>query len=78
MEKTEKSQRFNTELPGLCASLHWKSQYVWAEADPTVPRSNDGLFWCARTQTCIGPDGKVAEPGNCCSTGRNCHCDHSE
>jgi hypothetical protein len=25
------------------------------------------------TQTCIGPDGVLAEPGNCCSGERGCH-----
>jgi hypothetical protein len=25
------------------------------------------------TQTCIGPDGELAEPGNCTSHDRQCH-----
>jgi hypothetical protein len=25
------------------------------------------------TQTCIGPDGELAEPGNCNNRGRKCH-----
>ena len=70
-----KSENLNTDRPGLCSNLHWKSQYVWAEPDPSVAPSNMGLFWCVLTQTCIGPDGKVAEPENCCSAGRQCHCD---
>jgi hypothetical protein len=68
------SDRFNTERPGLCPSLHWKSQFIWSEPDPTVPDTNSGLFWCGITQTCLGPDGKLAEPENCCSTLRDCHC----
>jgi hypothetical protein len=71
-------ERFNTERAGLCSALHWKSQYIWSAPDPTVPRSGDGLFWCAMTQTCIGPDGKLAEPGNCCSGERGCHCGASK
>ena len=70
--------RFDTNRPGVCSNLHSKSLYVWAEPDETVPRSNEGLFWCALTQTCIGPDGKLAEPGNCCSSDRNCHCGGSK
>ena len=70
--------RFDTNRPGVCSNLHSKSLYVWAEPDETVPRSNEGLFWCALTQTCIGPDGKLAEPGNCCSSERNCHCGGSK
>jgi len=56
-----KSERFNTDRPGLCTSLRWKSQYIWSDPDPDVPACNDGLFWCGNTQTCIGPDGKLAE-----------------
>jgi len=68
--------RFDSNRPGVCSNLHSKSLYVWAEPDETVPRSNEGLFWCALTQTCIGPDGKLAEPGNCCSQERDCHCEN--
>lgn len=75
---SELSERFNTERPGLCSALHWKRQYIWSEPDPTVPPSNDGLFWCGRTQAAVGPDGKVAEPGNCCSSDRGCHCEHGK
>ncbi len=66
-------ERFNTDDPDLCPSLRWKSQFILAEHDPTVPPSNEGLFWCMHTQTCIGPDGKLAEPRSCARTGRRCH-----
>jgi hypothetical protein len=65
--------RFNTSNPNLCPALRWKGQFILAETDPTVQPSNDGLFWCLHTQTCIGPDGALAEPGNCCSANRMCH-----
>ncbi len=55
-------KRFDTKHPDLCASLRWKGQFIPAEPDPTVPRSNDGNFWCLHTQTCIGPDGKLESP----------------
>lgn len=67
------TERFNIHHPNLCPALRWKGQFIQAEPDPTVPACNEGLFWCLRTQTCIGPDGKLAEPGNCCSSGRGCH-----
>jgi hypothetical protein len=35
------------------------------ERDPSVRQCNDGLFWCVHTQTCIEPDGNLAEPGHC-------------
>ena len=68
-----KLDRFNTNDPNLCSSLRWKGQFILSEPDPNVQGSNDGLFWCMHTQTCIGPDGEVAEPGNCSSKGRGCH-----
>ena len=66
-------ERFDTSCETLCTSLRWKQQFISAEHDPTVPPSNDGLFWCMHTQTCIGPDGQLAEPGNCSSAERKCH-----
>ncbi len=67
------SDRFNTSHPELCSSLRWKGMFVLAERDSSVPPTNDGLYWCLHTQTCIGPDGKVAEPGQCSSAQRKCH-----
>jgi hypothetical protein len=66
-------ERFDTTKETLCTSLRWKHQFVGVEHDASVPPSNDGLFWCIHTQTCIGPDGELAEPGNCSSPGRKCH-----
>ncbi|HYK51419.1 MAG TPA: hypothetical protein VEU94_16975 [Terriglobales bacterium] len=66
-------ERFDISHPNLCSALRWKGQFILAESDPNVQTSNDGLFWCMHTQTCIGPDGKVAEPGNCAAKNRACH-----
>lgn len=65
--------RFNTNNPNLCSALRWKKQFILSEHDPNVQSSNDGLFWCMHTQTCIGPDGNIAEPGNCAAKNRACH-----
>lgn len=67
------AERFSTERDNLCPALRWKRQFIATERDGSVPRSNDGLFWCLHTQTCIGPDGQLAEPGNCSSKLRACH-----
>ena len=67
------AERFSTERADLCPALRRKGQFIEAEPDATVPASNDGLFWCMHTQTCIGPDGELAEPGNCASRARACH-----
>ena len=55
------SDRFNINHPTLCPALRWKGQFILAQRDPTVPAGNDGLFWCLHSQTCIGPDGELAE-----------------
>ena len=47
--------------------------FVGGHDDPTVPRGGAGLFGCLFTQTCVGPDGAVAEPGNCDQAGRACY-----
>jgi hypothetical protein len=67
------ADRFDTARSDLCPGLRWKGQFYQAEHDPNVPASNDGLFWCVYTQKCIGPDGELAEPGNCSSPSRSCH-----
>lgn len=65
--------RFNTERNGLCHCLRWKGQFIEAERDASVPASNEGLFWCMHTQTCVGPDGGLAEPRRCSSALRGCY-----
>ena len=67
------SERFDINHPNLCSALRWKGQFILAESDPSVQSSNDGLFWCMHTQNCIGPDGELAEPGNCAAKNRACH-----
>lgn len=39
--------------------------YIEAEWDPTVPHSGDRLFWCHKTQQCLGPDGKAVDDYEC-------------
>ena len=67
------ADRFNIDHPDLCECLRWKGMFIGVPHDPSVPPSRDGNFWCVYTQTCIGPDGQLAEPGNCSSPGRACH-----
>jgi len=70
------ADRFDTNRPDLCPSLRWKGQFIGVEHDPSVPDANSGLFWCVYTQNCLGPDGELAEPGNCCKASRSCHGSH--
>jgi hypothetical protein len=46
--------------------------YVDAIWDPTVPHAEDRLFWCHRTQQCVGPDGKIADDRECTAV-RDCY-----
>lgn len=55
-----------------CDFLRWKGLYIDAEWDPSVPHSGDRLFWCHKTQNCVGPDGKVADDYECNET-RSCY-----
>lgn len=48
-----------------CEFLRWKGMFVDAEWHPSVPHSGDRLFWCQKTQTCLGPDGKIADDYEC-------------
>lgn len=52
-----------------CSNLHWKGMYVLSESD--FPHSNDRLFWCHKTQQCVGPDGKLVDDYECNET-RSC------
>jgi len=67
------SERFNTDHPDLCPALKWKSQFTATGDDPTVPSTRDYQYWCVYTQTCLGPDGALAEPHPCSVRGRACH-----
>ena len=67
------AERFDVNHPSLCPHLRWKSFFIKADTDPTVPPSNSGHFWCVYTHNCLGPDREVAEPGNCKSADRACY-----
>jgi hypothetical protein len=66
----------NPHRPNLCSSLRWKGLFYPTQAsdkDESVTPSGSGYFWCLHTQTCLGMDGKVAEPGECDKSERQCH-----
>lgn len=55
-----------------CESLRWKGMYIQAEWDPTVPHAGDRLFWCHKTQKCLGPDDRIVDDYECNPT-RRCY-----
>ena len=66
------AERFNTDHPNLCPLLRWKGMFINVAHDPSIPSMSSGSYWCLYTQTCLGPDGSLAEPGECSSSDRGC------
>ncbi|MCC7498833.1 MAG: hypothetical protein IT160_14725 [Bryobacterales bacterium] len=54
-----------------CSNLRWKGMFVSAQWDEAIPHGGDNLFWCLKTQTCLGPDGQLAESEQC-NASRSC------
>ena len=49
-----------------CEFMRWKGLFIETEWDPNiVPHPSDRLFWCQKTQTCLGPDGSVVDEYEC-------------
>jgi hypothetical protein len=55
-----------------CDNLRWKGLYIDAEWDESIPHSGDRLFWCHKTQQCLGPDGKLVDDYEC-NPARKCY-----
>lgn len=55
-----------------CDALRWKGMFIEAEWCDTIPHSGDRLFWCHKTQKCLGPDGKLVDDYEC-NPARNCY-----
>ncbi len=55
-----------------CRFLTSKEMLLDVERDPSELASDSGPFWCALTQTCLGPDGQLADDRGC-SHGRSCY-----
>jgi hypothetical protein len=55
-----------------CEHLRWKGMFIDAVWTPGVPHGNDRLFWCQKTQICLGPDQKAVDEYEC-SEARNCY-----
>jgi hypothetical protein len=52
-----------------CSSLRWKEMLLDLDLEPDPA---DKPCWCVRTQTCLGPDGQVADKEGCNPT-RSCY-----
>ena len=52
-----------------CEFLRWKGLYV---NEGGASYSGDRLFWCVKTQNCLGPDGKLVDDYDC-NAARACY-----
>jgi hypothetical protein len=55
-----------------CDRLRWKGLFIETSWDPSDLHSGDRLFWCHKTQNCLGPDGRIVDDYECNET-RSCY-----
>jgi hypothetical protein len=59
-----------------CLNLRHKLMYVderHMQRGMTDDSSSTRVFWCTKTQNCLGPDNEAVAPDSC-SQGRACYC----
>ena len=66
------SLQTQAETGQVCRCLRSKEMFTHDEPGWDIRSSSSGIFWCLRTQNCLGPDGQIADPDNC-QEGRSCH-----
>lgn len=54
-----------------CRWLRCKEMFIETAREFRMEESGSGIYWCSHTQSCLGPDGQVADTGNC-QSGRGC------
>ncbi len=57
--------------PEYCQRLRCKEMFIDVGEPFRMEDSGSGIYWCAHTQNCLGPDGEVAHLDGCRS-GRGC------
>ena len=55
-----------------CGRLRCKEMFIDTGREFDITDTGSGIFWCSHTQTCVGPDGSVADPEHC-KAGRGCY-----
>lgn len=69
----------NIDPPVLTATcVHLRHKMMYVDDRQSVPgtvddRSDTRIYWCMKTMTPLGPDGRCVNPASC-STGRSCFC----
>jgi len=55
-----------------CRALRCKEMFIDTGREFRMAESASGIYWCSHTQTCLGPDGDVADVEHC-KSGRGCY-----
>ena len=56
-----------------CRHLLSKGMYINHGLPPGEEAAGDGYFWCAHTQTMLGPDRGICDLEECCDATRSCY-----
>jgi hypothetical protein len=59
--------------PDRCRFLLSKGLYINAGLPPGEEVTGEGNYWCAKTQTVMGPDRQLCDPEFCLNRDRGCH-----
>lgn len=65
------------KLAPTCLNLRHKLMYVdqrHAQRGMVDADSDTRVYWCARTQDLLGPDGEPVDATSCGEGGRSCYC----
>lgn len=59
--------------PDRCRFLYSKGLFTNAGLPPGEEVTGEGNFWCAKTQTIMGPDRQLCDREYCLDPSRTCH-----
>ncbi|HET8547796.1 MAG TPA: hypothetical protein VFL57_07330 [Bryobacteraceae bacterium] len=65
-------QNLNRYDDDRCTSLRWKGMFIDTVWDPSAQQGSDHIYWCQKTQSCLGPDGQAVDKYEC-HDGRGCY-----
>lgn len=66
-------EQYANQSQPRCRHLLSKGLYINAGLASGEEAAGDGNFWCAQTQSIMGPDEHLCDDEQCCQPGRTCH-----
>ncbi len=66
------SERIRPIDPDRCEFIRWKGMFIESIEDVNSTYSPDRVYWCQKTQICLGPDGQGVDEYECNET-RGCY-----